>query len=1089
MHGLHGRDIMFSNAGVHRRNKVSQLVWLLAICTLVLVNFSASIPLEDFYPFDISGADNKTKVEDDGGSEKIFLSVDFPFFNYTYNSLYVNNNGIISFVDLLKSYKPLNFNDSRFKEKIPVIAPFWADVDIEHVTDLNETVVYRVTDDKLVLAKASSDIQKHFTGQADFSAKLVLIVTWYNVGYYGAMSDGKQKRNTFQSVLVTNGARSFAIFNYNQIVWTTGANSGGIADTGLSSPEGSPAVVGFSAGDLEQYYLVEYSGTPEIINITQRSNVGIPGKYIFRLDGTLDDHSCFLREKIEITPSTVSMLGHEVIRVTGPCLIPGSKISGRIKELNQTFSCDVAADASAVCVPPSVFRTGELTFELDPYRTGWEYSATLTSVNVLDSKAKLSRRDLDSWYLGNLVEVAWDSSTAPSHQDKFLDVVAYRVSPGGPELHVVKRVNVSQGVATFRKFRLPTDVELNGLNNTLVTRLCWQDVNLPDILPICLWSDVFPVRWSSSQKSQQWCETWLDNEKLLPRIKVRAPYCPCIMSIAENDLGNFQKDPSCDSDKTSVNTNCLNHPSAQKCFSRNSKSATDNGETCCYNSADQLMDIREYAGSGTHQRYHFRAQGDTGLPSDSAVPFFSYFEADVLPRLHCCQFSEDRCKEFIQYRNATTCQQYSPPSPALAAGDPHLVTLDGKNYTFNGVGDFYLVTDVNNSIVIQVRAEQAIDQKGTLQNATVFTGLAVKVPSYSDTIEIRKQGQTAQVLVNKLPYTTTNATTSAFRNISLHNDDGNYLVVLEPVSVSITVEVTPDLLNIIALIGEDSFKGKLRGLLGNYNGDPTDDFISRDGSSVSSDASMRDIHNDFGMTWAVPENESIFSSNSVSFDEVTQFQPVFIDEQSKENLQNDTYELCGTNIRCIYDYQITQNKAVAQSTAKFTDKFEAIKQQLEQKVVRCPYLSAPENGNMTKTGESEGDVATFTCNEGFEMVSGNPTRVCQNDNTWSGADAVCAKKIDSGSGTSGNIIILAVVATSSVVGVALIVVVIAVVVWRIKHQSKPTEPDPIPLTGIGHIPVFEDPAFRRRLQETVGDGPYRIPRPKYVDPSIFTEFF
>ena len=41
----------------------------------------------------------------------------------------------------------------------------------------------------------------------------------------------------------------------------------------------------------------------------------------------------------------------------------------------------------------------------------------------------------------------------------------------------------------------------------------------------------------------------------------------------------------------------------------------------------------------------------------------------------------------------------------------------------------------------------------------------------------------------------------------LHNDDGSYLIVLEPVSVSVTVEVTPDLLNIIVLIGEDSLKG------------------------------------------------------------------------------------------------------------------------------------------------------------------------------------------------------------------------------------------------------------------------------------------
>lgn len=46
-------------------------------------------------------------------------------------------------------------------------------------------------------------------------------------------------------------------------------------------------------------------------------------------------------------------------------------------------------------------------------------------------------------------------------------------------------------------------------------------------------------------------------------------------------------------------------------------------------------------------------------------------------------------------------------------------------------------------------------------------------------------------------------------DISLqHRDEGgNFLIVLEPVSVSVTVEVTPDLVNIIVLIGEDSMKG------------------------------------------------------------------------------------------------------------------------------------------------------------------------------------------------------------------------------------------------------------------------------------------
>ena len=50
--------------------------------------------------------------------------------------------------------------------------------------------------------------------------------------------------NTFQAVLVTDGRHSFAIFNYNLIVWTTGTASGG-NDDGLG---GTPAQVSDGVG-------------------------------------------------------------------------------------------------------------------------------------------------------------------------------------------------------------------------------------------------------------------------------------------------------------------------------------------------------------------------------------------------------------------------------------------------------------------------------------------------------------------------------------------------------------------------------------------------------------------------------------------------------------------------------------------------------------------------------------------------------------------------------------------------------------------------------------------------------------------------
>lgn len=105
----------------------------------------------------------------------------------------VNNNGIISFKDKITVYKPLNFSDSGFKNTIPLIAPFWADVDIKNVVGQNETIVFRLTSESAVLNRSTEDVRRYFVGQKTFYAREVLIVTWFNVGFYGAQEEGKNK--------------------------------------------------------------------------------------------------------------------------------------------------------------------------------------------------------------------------------------------------------------------------------------------------------------------------------------------------------------------------------------------------------------------------------------------------------------------------------------------------------------------------------------------------------------------------------------------------------------------------------------------------------------------------------------------------------------------------------------------------------------------------------------------------------------------------------------------------------------------------------------------------------------------------------
>lgn len=87
------------------------------------------------------------------------------------------------------------------------------------------------------------------------------------------------QNNTFQVVLVTDGLHSFAINNYEDdgINWSSVQQDGqGNGFTGI------PAQAGFNDGYGVNHFLVTGSNIPNIINISSTSNVGIPGKWIFR---------------------------------------------------------------------------------------------------------------------------------------------------------------------------------------------------------------------------------------------------------------------------------------------------------------------------------------------------------------------------------------------------------------------------------------------------------------------------------------------------------------------------------------------------------------------------------------------------------------------------------------------------------------------------------------------------------------------------------------------------------------------------------------------------------------------------------------
>ena len=100
------------------------------------------------------------------------------------------------------------------------------------------------------------------------------------------------QNNTFQCILSTDGRISFVLFYYLEegLNWSTGDASGGVGGLG-----GTPAQVGFNAGDGARYIVLPGSQTSDVLEFDDKiGNTGVKGNWVFQVDTTVirDPSTC-----------------------------------------------------------------------------------------------------------------------------------------------------------------------------------------------------------------------------------------------------------------------------------------------------------------------------------------------------------------------------------------------------------------------------------------------------------------------------------------------------------------------------------------------------------------------------------------------------------------------------------------------------------------------------------------------------------------------------------------------------------------------------------------------------------------------------
>ena len=183
---------------------------------------------------------------------------------------------------------------------------------------------------------------------------------------------------------------------------------------------------------------------------------------------------------------------------------------------------------------------------------------------------------------------------------------------------------------------------------------------------------------------------------------------------------------------------------------------------------------------------------------------------------------------------------------ALLYGDPHVITLDGLPYTFNGAGEYLIMDALNKSFLIQARAEPVERSDGGPPVGTVFTAIAIRT-NYSVVVEVQRSSlRGINIVVNGERLTINEPTEWQFEGVAISYEGNHTVVLLYDTGEHVEIKAVNNLLQIEMAAGNINFQNNTKGLLGNWNGDPDDDFLRPDGSVLSPNATLEEIHHQFG---------------------------------------------------------------------------------------------------------------------------------------------------------------------------------------------------------------------------------------------------
>ena len=166
-------------------------------------------------------------------------------------------------------------------------------------------------------------------------------------------------------------------------------------------------------------------------------------------------------------------------------------------------------------------------------------------------------------------------------------------------------------------------------------------------------------------------------------------------------------------------------------------------------------------------------------------------------------------------------------------------------YTFNGKGEFVLIQAGENDFSLQGRMVEAIDNQGQPVQATVFSAIAAK-ERYSSVVQIQlsRDQRTLEMLVDSEQVNFSELSEQQFTNVTVSDRGNNSLSVFFYSGVYVEARASNGFISTLLTSLSERYEEETQGLMGNFNGNSTDDLISRGETLQYSPnvATQREIH-------------------------------------------------------------------------------------------------------------------------------------------------------------------------------------------------------------------------------------------------------